>query len=113
MVFINDSKEDTKINFNQTSAQIVNLVRGLNPNPVAYFEVDGASFKVFLAKSITYNGTEKNGTILKADGKNGLVIKTIDGAVEIVELTAPNSKRMLSKSYLNGKKMPVGSICNG
>jgi len=105
-------KEDTIINFNSDSKNIINLVRGLNPNPVAYFTLNGESFKVFCAKQLQYSGNEKNGTILKADCKNGLVIKTADGAVEIIEMTAPNSKRMLAKSYLNGKKIPVGSVCN-
>ncbi|MBO7528181.1 MAG: methionyl-tRNA formyltransferase [Clostridia bacterium] len=105
-------KEDTKIDFNNNSNQIVNLVRGLNPNPVAFFEINGEPYKVFCAKCVNYVGTEKNGTIIFADNKKGLVIKTNNGAVEIIEITAPNSKRMLAKSYLNGKKIALGSVCN-
>ena len=106
-------KEDTIINFNKHSIDIVNLVRGLNPNPIAIFYLNAESYKVFEAKAIEYNGTELNGTILKANSKQGLVIKCEGGAVEIVELTAPNSKRMLAKNYLNGKSMQVGSVVNG
>lgn len=106
-------KEDTIINFNNFASQIVNLVRGLNPNPIAIFYLNGESYKVFEAKSVEYIGNEENGTILNASAKQGLIIKCNGGAVEIVEMTAPNSKRMLAKNYLNGKTIEVGRIVNG
>ena len=96
-------KEDTIINFNKSAKEIVNLVRGLNPNPVAIFYINGESFKVWQAKEVMYAGNEQNGTILEASAKKGFIIKCEQGAVEIVEMTAPNSKRMLAKAYLNGK----------
>lgn len=106
-------KEDTILNFNKTAGEIVNLIRGLNPNPVAVFYLNGESFKVFEARALACDSVAKNGTIINASAKEGLVIKCEGGAVEIVEMTAPNSKRMLAKSYLNGKKFPEGSVCNG
>ena len=96
-------KEDTIINFNKSAKQIVNLVRGLNPNPVAIFYINGESFKVWHAKEVVYAGNEPNGTILEASAKKGFIIKCEQGAIEVVEMTAPNSKRMLAKAYLNGK----------
>ena len=98
-------KEDTIINFNKTAKEIVNLVRGLNPNPVAIFYINGESYKVWQARALEYAGCESNGTILEASSKKGLIIKCEGGSVEIVEMTAPNSKRMLAKAYLNGKSI--------
>lgn len=106
-------KDDTIINFNKSAKEIVNLVRGLNPNPIALFYLNNESYKVFEAKAVEYVGDEQNGTVLLANSKKGLVIKCEGGAVEIVEMTAPNSKRMLAKSYLNGKSIEIGSVCNG
>ena len=106
-------KEDSIIDFNRDANQIVNLIRGLNPNPVALLTICGQSYKVYSARVVLYDGNEQNGTVLKADGKSGLVIKCNGGAVELLEITAPNSKKMLAKSYLNGKKIELGSICNG
>ena len=105
-------KEDCYINFNKTAKEIVNLVRGLNPNPIALFSLNGESYKVFQAKEIEYNGNEQNGIVIYADSKKGLVIKCLNGAVEIIEMIAPNSKKMLAKSYLNGKSINTGSMCN-
>ena len=106
-------KDDTIINFNKSAKEIVNLVRGLNPNPIALFYLNNESYKVFEAKAVEYVGDEQNGTVLLANSKKGLIIKCEGGAVEIVEMTAPNSKRMLAKSYLNGKSIEIGSVCNG
>ena len=105
-------KDDCFINFNNNAKDIVNLVRGLNPNPIALLRLNGETYKIFSAKAITHSSAEKNGTILQADSKKGLIIKCNDGAVEIIEMTAPNSKRMLAKSYLNGKSLSVGSVCD-
>jgi len=106
-------KEDTIINFNKSANQITNLVRGLNPNPVALMYLNGESYKIFQTKPIEYVGSEQNGTVLVANSKQGLIIKCEGGAIEVVEMTAPNSKRMLAKSYLNGKSIQIGSVCNG
>ena len=103
-------KEDTIINFNKSAKEIVNLVRGLNPNPVSVFYINDQSYKVWQAKALDYNGCEPSGTILEASAKKGLVIKCFGGAVEIVEMTAPNSKRMLAKAYLNGKQIDADKI---
>lgn len=105
-------KEHTLIDFNKSADEIVNLVRGLNPNPIAYFVLNGENYKVFKAKAVEYTGEEKYGTVLCASSKQGFIIKCAGGAVAIEEMTAPNSKRMLAKSYLNGKTIDVGSVCN-
>lgn len=105
-------KEDTIIDFNKSAKEIVNLVRGLNPNPVAVFYLAGESYKIWQAKEVEYIGQEQNGTILSANSKKGFIIKCDGGAVEVIEMTAPNSKKMSAKSYLNGKKIAEGLVVN-
>ena len=114
-------KNDGKMDFNKTSEQLYNFIRGINPWPGAFFEYNGVNIKVF---SVTNVAKEKlaqicqdyqeysNGTILVANAKQGLIIKCEKGAVEILMMQAPNSKQMLAKNYLNGKPMQVGTILN-
>ena len=100
------------LDFNDTKDNLVNKVRALNPNPVAKFILQENTFKVFELKAVELkDDNAKNGQVLVASSKAGLVIKCSDGAVEVVEFQAPNSKRMSAKSYLNGKKIEVGSVC--
>lgn len=105
-------KENALLNFNQNAIALKNLVRGLNSIEPAYLYYDNQAYKVFCAKPIDYIGAEKNGTIIMANSKQGLVIKCEGGALEIVEIQAPSGKKMLAKSYLNGKKMQLGVCVN-
>ena len=106
------TKENAKLDFCDTTQNIINKIRAYNPNPVAFFEINGEKFKVFSANQVTYN-TNNNlpcGTVCEASPKNGLIIKTQNGFLEILEMQAPNSKRMPAKSYLSGKKIEVGTV---
>ena len=42
--------------------------------------------------------------------KEGLIIACGEGWLEIVEMQAPNAKRMGAKDYLRGKRIAVGTI---
>lgn len=99
------NKDMGKIDFNKTATEIVNLIRGLNPWPVA-FVLDGESrIKVYSGAEIVFEGTQANGTIISADDKRGIVVKCANGAVLLDTIQAANSKKMSSKDYLRGNKL--------
>lgn len=98
------TKESAKIDFNDTAKNIVNKVRGYYKNPTAYFVYNGEKFKVYSAKERKDLSKLLSGVVTVANSKEGLVFKCLNGAVEILELQAPNGKRMTAKAYLNGKK---------
>ena len=99
------TKESAKIDFSKTSDEIVNKVRGYLSGPVAFFEHAGEHYKVFSARKVEGNFAASEGVILASSSRDGLVFKTADGGVEILELQAPGGKRMLAKAFLNGKKL--------
>ena len=114
-------KNDGEIDFNKNAQQIYNFVRGINPWPGAFFEYNGNNIKVFTTKTVSQEKLQqlglidnnlKNGTIIVANAKQGLIVKCENGAVEIINMQAPNSKQMPAKNYLNGKPMQVGTILN-
>lgn len=102
-------KEMAEIDFNQTAQQIDCLVRAFNSWPVAHFSLGDQVFKVFKVEPKVGEFEGENGEVVISSNKGGLVIKCEGGAVEIVELQAPNSKKMRAKDYLNGKKIEVGT----
>lgn len=104
------TKENAKIRFDQSASQIVNHVRAYNPNPVAFFELEGQKYKVFEAKEKLFDGQGLPGQVVCADAKKGLIFAANDGFVEILTLTPPNGKKMPAKSFLAGKKIDVGAI---
>ena len=105
-------KEDCVLDFNQSAQSLVNMVRALNPNPVAKFLIGMDSFKVFKLKACQMAENEPNGAVVAASNKTGLIIKCQDGAVEVLDFQPPSSKRMAPKSYFNGKKIDLGTIVN-
>ena len=51
------------------------------------------------------------GTVIEANSKDGLLISTLDGILNILEIQMPNSKKMLAKEYFNGHTISRGSQC--
>ncbi len=121
------NKEMAKIDWeNQTTAQIKNLIRGLNPIMGAYSTLEDKKIKFWKARSVTddeifqmspelINYKDRYfelfpGTILFCDDKIGLYIKTIDGALEILELQGENAKKMSARDFLRGNKLYAASV---
>lgn len=104
------SKEMAKIDFTKSAFQIENFVRGLNPWPVAWVEVDDEKLKVFkVTKAENVWGLDldefKTGQVVKSSGKSGLIVKCFGGLVLLDIVQPTNGKQMKSKDYLNGKKI--------
>lgn len=99
-------KEMGKIDWTKSAQEICNQVRGLNPWPCAYTAYAGGTLKVYLARPM--EGEGEPGCVLQASAKEGLLVACGSGALEILEMQAPNAKRMGAKAYLAGKKMEPG-----
>ncbi|MGN0796438.1 MAG: methionyl-tRNA formyltransferase, partial [Christensenellales bacterium] len=52
----------------------------------------------------------KDGEIVSADVKNGLIVKCGDSLISLDEIQAQNSKRMPSKEYLKGHRLEIGKV---
>ena len=98
-------KEDGKIDFNKTSAEIKSRVQGFNPWPSAYTNLDGKMIKIH--KVAIGEGGGNAGEIIAAD-KSRFAVATADGAIDILELQPQNGRRMTFKEYLAGHKIEVG-----
>ncbi len=109
-------KRDAMIDFRMSSKRIHDLVRGLDPSPIAYAKLGGANIKIYkttvIAPGEPIRGADPErlaaavpGEVLAAGPKVGLVVKTGDGSVSIDELQFPGGKRMSAKSAMNGKKL--------
>jgi methionyl-tRNA formyltransferase len=97
------SKELGRLDFNKTSKELDCLIRGVNPWPGAYFEINGKKIKVHKAKVSEQTG--KAGDIIAADSKKGLIIATKDSSIELIEIQPEGKRRMTSKEYLIGNKI--------
>lgn len=108
-------KEIARINWKEQSAlQIKNLVRGLNPIMGAYTYLKGKKIKFWKVEIIKESELEvenqEPGTVLYSDSKKGLLIKSVDGIIDVKEIQGENAKRMDILEYLRGTSIRVGEI---
>lgn len=100
-----------RIDWNRSALEIRNLVRGLNPMPVAYTSLDDKKYKIWECEVVPNITTvEIPGTILSANIRDGLLVATGDGVISITEIQAPNSRRMATKDYLRGNQITERKI---
>ena len=111
------SKEQAKIEFCKTAKEIVNLVRGMNPAPVAYTALNGNKINVYAAEKAVLTAEEQAlcegaafGEILTDSPKRGLIVKCGDGGVKLLEVQAAGGKRMKGGDFLNGRKAEKGQV---
>ena len=103
------NRENTEIDFNHSSVDVFNFVRGLSPYPSAWCRLkvfdEEYIFKIFDTAIITSEDKtiqlQEAGETYISD-KNRLFVKTADGMIEILELQASGKKRMKTKDFLNG-----------
>ena len=110
-------KEQAQICFEKSVDEIVNLVRAMNPAPVAYTQLGENKVNVYRAERATlsdeetaYMQTAKCGEVLSENPKRGLLVKCADGAVKITELQAAGGKRISGNDFINGRKARKGQV---
>lgn len=103
------NKEMGRIDWTKSAKHIACQVRGLNPWPGAYTENENGRLKVYLARACEAKGEAECGTVVVSSAKEGLFIACGEGWLEVLEMQAPNAKRMPAKAYLQGKKIEIGS----
>jgi methionyl-tRNA formyltransferase len=94
-------KEEQKLNFNKTAKDNYNLVRGLHPWPIAFFEIDQVPMKVYKADYIEEDASKEVGQIVKIN-KDGVFIQTSKGQFILKEVQLRGKKRMSINDFMNG-----------
>ena len=101
-------KQDGIINFNASAGEVYNLIRGLNPWPVAFTYLGGKTLKIYSATVV--DGVGKAGEIIAYDKTNGFIVATSNKALKINELQLEGSKKMSASEFMLGRKLTVGQI---
>jgi len=97
-------KEDGEIDWSRTTKEIRNLIRGYNPWPVAFTQLNGRTFKVYAAVPGADKAVSAPGTVVSS-GAKGIEVATGDGTLIITELQEAGKRRMTAAEYLRGHKL--------
>ncbi|WP_366921591.1 methionyl-tRNA formyltransferase [Metallumcola ferriviriculae] len=111
------SKADEKLNWNRSAADIVNLVRGMNPWPGTYTTLEDKRLKIFDAELFPYRPMVKEksnkcrpepGMILEIV-PTGIVVATgDDNAVLVTRVQPPGKQKMPTADFLRGYRIMSG-----
>ena len=111
------NKEQAKIDFSKSAREIIDLVRGMNPAPIAYAVSGEEKINVYRAERAVLTDEESAtcaeavlGEVLTDKPKRGLLVKCADGAVKLCEVQASGGKRMTGGDFLNGRKVKKGQV---
>ncbi len=102
------TKELGELHFAEGTRRCLLRVRAMDPWPCAYAPLAGGVLKVWQAQGMQGPQAAAPGTVLKADPRDGLWIATADGAIELMQIQAPNARRMDARDYLRGHRINAG-----
>ena len=101
------SKEEARIDWNESAAVIERKIRAFNPVPAAWVEYQGKPMKIWQAEVVAQQG--RAGEVLSCSA-DGLVVACGENALNITELQPSGSKRMPIAAFAAGHKIEVGTV---
>ena len=110
-------KRMAKINWNNSSLSINNLVRGLSSWPynnikawpTAYTNYKGTIVKIYKARAINVNTIKPPGYIMDTSDE-GITVATQEGILNIEVLQLPGGKTLEVKEFLKGNRIEKGIV---
>ncbi len=99
-------KSDGLIDWNKSSKDIEQLIRGLFPWPGTFTYLNGKKIKInaatVLEEKLSYLVKEKAGSLYKLDKNRGIGVVCGEGCLELVKVQPENKKEQTSKDLLSG-----------
>lgn len=99
----NITKEEEKIDFNNSAKDIHNQIRGLSSNPGAYGVLNGKRIKIYLSEKTSTLSKKEPGTIENISS-DGILVNTKDYQILLKDIKLEGKKRCLVKDFINGIK---------
>ena len=93
--------ETCEINWNKSTDEIYNLIRGLSPYPAAFTFLEGKKLKIFTADKQKTDKIIEAGKIF-TDNKSFLKFATKDGFISVKEILLEGKKKMNIEDFLRG-----------
>ena len=103
------TKADGEIDWTKDAVTLERLIRGLNPWPSAFTHLEGKTLKIWKASVRDLDSKETAGTVISS-GKDGLIVQTGQGQLQILELQLEGKKRMETDAFLRGYSVQEGTV---
>ena len=99
------TKEEAKLDWMLSAAQLERNIRAFNPAPIAYLivNVNGVEERVKIYQAQVLPHQEKTAGMVLKVSKNGVEIATTEGVLNITQLQPSGKKPMSVQDFLNGR----------
>ncbi|WP_422346219.1 methionyl-tRNA formyltransferase [Parasphingorhabdus sp.] len=97
------TKEEARVNFEQSATAVLHQIRAFNPVPGAFFEFGGDRYRIHAAELIDASGSA--GIVLDDD----MTIACSDGAIKPTLIQKAGRPKLTLAEFLNGTQIPVGT----
>ncbi|BBI34528.1 methionyl-tRNA formyltransferase [Cohnella abietis] len=113
----NLSREDEKLDWQHSSRQLFNRVRGLNPMAGGFTYLDGEVFKVWGCRIPQASDNELSpdwmaavpGSVLEL-GAVGIRVRTGDGSIVLTEVQPAGKKALAAAEFAKGARLTPGKV---
>lgn len=111
----NIKREEEYLDFNRTSLELFNQIRGLSPFPGSSCVIGEKEFKVYFARIEKIDTSDKKPGEVLHIYKDGLGIATSDYELVLLDIKPFGKRRMLASSFVNGinKNDYIGKVAYG
>lgn len=99
------TKDMARFDFTQTAAHIHNWVRGMNPWPMAFFELEGKKVKVLESRLADGMPGAQPGTVLSL---KPLTVACGEGALQLLTVTPEGGRPMPGTAWAAGRRLKAG-----
>jgi methionyl-tRNA formyltransferase len=100
------TREIARIDWSKDAGSIARLIRGLDPRPGAWTQLDDAELKLYSARVAVGQGAP--GELLTAEGRLLIAAGSGGGAVEVFEVQPAGKARMPIDDWLRGARLTPG-----
>jgi methionyl-tRNA formyltransferase len=101
------TKAEGEIDWSKSSEDVYNLIRGMNPWPMAYTYMEEKRFVPYDCEKVQGNG--ECGKVIEVN-KDSIVVACAVGALKIGSVKFDGKKKMSVKDYLVGHKIEKGTL---
>ncbi|ABK61126.1 MULTISPECIES: methionyl-tRNA formyltransferase [Clostridium] len=97
------------IDWSKSASEIHNLIRGLNPWPVAYTHYDDKVMKIYKSHVLNENSKKEPGTVINVSNK-GIKVACGEGILVVEEIQFPGKKPLKVEQYIRGNSIEIESV---
>ncbi|MGH8460409.1 MAG: methionyl-tRNA formyltransferase [Stenotrophobium sp.] len=98
------SKDEARLDWSQGAEELARRIRGYNPVPIAWTELEGQRVRIHAASAEPGNASAEPGTVIEADDA-GVRVACNGGLLNILQLQWPGGRILSAAEAAHGKKL--------